>query len=91
MAEVAASAGVAPRPHAKTHKLVQVAERQLAAGSDGLTVAELAAAELFGEHGMRNLFVAYPLWGESKVARPCDLASNSRSVSPPIRPRSRRA
>jgi D-serine deaminase-like pyridoxal phosphate-dependent protein len=76
MAHLAASAGVRLRPHAKTHKLVQVAQLQLAAGSDGLTVAKLGEAELFAEHGIRNLLVAYPLWGASKWERLCDLAEH---------------
>lgn len=74
MAAFARSAGVRLRPHAKTHKLVEVAERQLAAGSAGLTVAKLGEAELFAENGIRDLFIAYPLWGESKWRRLCDLA-----------------
>ncbi len=47
MAELARAAGVKLRPHAKTHKLIEVAERQLAAGAAGLTVAKLGEAELF--------------------------------------------
>jgi len=75
MAALASSAGIGLRPHAKTHKLVEVAQRQLAAGSAGLTVAKLGEAELFAEHGIRDLFIAYPLWGESKWRRLCELAS----------------
>jgi D-serine deaminase-like pyridoxal phosphate-dependent protein len=76
MAALASSAGVGLRPHAKTHKLVEVAERQLAAGSAGLTVAKLGEAELFADNGIRDLFIAYPLWGESKWRRLCDLAEH---------------
>ena len=36
--------GIAIRPHAKTHKSVEVARRQLAAGAVGLTVATLGEA-----------------------------------------------
>lgn len=74
MASLASAAGVRLRPHAKTHKLVEVAERQLAAGSDGLTVAKLGEAEAFAEHGISNLLIAYPLWGEQKRRRLCALA-----------------
>jgi D-serine deaminase-like pyridoxal phosphate-dependent protein len=77
MAELASSASVRLRPHAKTHKLVQVAERQIAAGSEGLTVAKLGEAELFAEHGVRDLFIAYPLWGERKWERLCRLAESA--------------
>lgn len=77
MAKLAADAGVRLRPHAKTHKLVQVAERQIAAGSDGLTVAKLGEAELYTSHGIRNLFIAYPIWGEAKWERLCRLAADA--------------
>jgi D-serine deaminase-like pyridoxal phosphate-dependent protein len=75
MAQLAAGAGVALRPHAKTHKLLPVADRQMAAGCTGLTVAKLGEAELFARHGIGDLFVAYPVWGEEKWRRLCDLAA----------------
>ena len=65
MAAAAAAAGVALRPHAKTHKCVEVARRQLAHGAVGLTVATLAEAELFASGGCPSVFIAYPLWAGS--------------------------
>jgi len=65
MAAMAAAAGVALRPHAKTHKCVEVARRQLAHGAVGLTVATLAEAELFASGGCPSVFIAYPLWAGS--------------------------
>jgi D-serine deaminase-like pyridoxal phosphate-dependent protein len=53
--------GVALRPHAKTHKSVEVARRQLAAGAVGLTVATVGEAEVFAAAGIEDLFIAYPL------------------------------
>ena len=38
MQAVAAAAGVVLRPHAKTHKCLEVGRRQLAHGAVGLTV-----------------------------------------------------
>jgi D-serine deaminase-like pyridoxal phosphate-dependent protein len=78
MAQLAADAGVSLRPHAKTHKLLQVADRQVAAGCAGLTVAKLGEAELFARHGIGDLFVAYPVWGAGKWRRLCDLAAKAR-------------
>lgn len=69
MAGVARDAGVAHRPHAKTHKTRQVAERQLAHGAVGVTVAKLGEAEAMVDAGFDDLFVAYPLVGEIKLAR----------------------
>jgi len=65
MATAADVAGVALRPHAKTHKCLEIARRQLAAGAIGLTVATLAEAELFAADGCPSVFIAYPLWAGS--------------------------
>jgi D-serine deaminase-like pyridoxal phosphate-dependent protein len=70
MADSAAAAGVALRPHAKTHKCVPLGRRQIALGATGLTVATLAEAELFAAGGVSDLFIAYPLWaGPERAAR----------------------
>jgi D-serine deaminase-like pyridoxal phosphate-dependent protein len=54
--------GVLLRPHAKTHKSIQIGRLQLAAGATGLTTATLAEAEVFAAAGFDDLFVAYPVW-----------------------------
>jgi len=64
MAAGAAAGGFALRPHAKTHKCLQVGSRQLAAGAVGLTVATVAEAEVFAEI-CDDLFIAYPLWADA--------------------------
>jgi D-serine deaminase-like pyridoxal phosphate-dependent protein len=69
MAEQAAVRGVALRPHMKTHKLVEVARRQLCAGAIGLTTAKLAEAEAMAAAGFDDLFVCYPLIGPEKLRR----------------------
>lgn len=69
MAAHATTVGVALRPHAKTHKCLEIAQRQLAAGAVGLTVATVGEAEVFAAI-CADLFIAYPLWAdESKGAR----------------------
>lgn len=68
MAEHARRLGVALRPHAKTHKSVEVARRQLAHGAVGLTVATVAEAETFADAGFDDLFIAYPIWAEGPRA-----------------------
>lgn len=76
VAERAAAAGVALRPHAKTHKCAEIARLQLEAGAIGLTVATIGEAEAFAEHGVEDVFVAYPLWLTDEAARRLrDLAS----------------
>jgi D-serine deaminase-like pyridoxal phosphate-dependent protein len=68
-ARAAADAGIALRPHAKTHKSPEIARRQLAAGAVGLTVATIGEAEVFVEHGCTDVFVAYPVWLDDDRAR----------------------
>jgi D-serine deaminase-like pyridoxal phosphate-dependent protein len=68
MAEKSQLLGLALRPHAKTHKCVQIAARQLAAGAVGLTVATLGEAEVFADAGCEDLFIAYPLWVDTARA-----------------------
>jgi D-serine deaminase-like pyridoxal phosphate-dependent protein len=65
MAALASAAGVALRPHAKTHKCLQIARRQLSHGAVGLTVATLPEAELFASDGCPSVLIAYPLWAGS--------------------------
>ncbi|GAA4754841.1 D-TA family PLP-dependent enzyme [Nocardioides endophyticus] len=65
----AAAAGVSLRPHAKTHKSPDIARLQLEAGAIGLTVATIGEAEVFAEHGVEDLFIAYPLWLSDDAAR----------------------
>lgn len=62
MASWAADHDVVLRPHAKTHKCAEIAQRQLEAGAVGLTVATIGEAEVFAEAGVVDLFIAYPLW-----------------------------
>lgn len=79
MASVMAERGVDLRPHAKTHKSIEVGRRQLAAGASGLTVGTIGEAEVFAAAGLDDLFIAYPLVPLGpKAARLRDLAGRSR-------------
>jgi D-serine deaminase-like pyridoxal phosphate-dependent protein len=62
MSGVAASRGIALRPHVKTHKIPQIARLQIASGATGLTVATISEAEVFIHDDFDDVFVAYPLW-----------------------------
>jgi D-serine deaminase-like pyridoxal phosphate-dependent protein len=77
MSKIAAEAGVKLRPHAKTHKMPQIAQMQLDAGSTGVTVAKLGEAEVMAAAGIRDLFIAYPIVGEAKLDRLCQLAGEN--------------
>ena len=49
------------RPHAKTHKSAAIAQWQLEGGAIGITVAKVGEAEIFAEHGVSDIRIAYPL------------------------------
>jgi D-serine deaminase-like pyridoxal phosphate-dependent protein len=79
MATAMRERGVALRPHAKTHKSIEIARRQLAAGAIGLTVATIGEAEVFADAGVEDLFIAYPVIAQgAKVERLRRLATRCR-------------
>lgn len=79
MAEFAAAHGLSLRPHAKTHKITEIAGLQLAAGATGLSVATIGEAEVFAAAGVRDLFIAYPLWlTKRKAGRLREVAGRAR-------------
>jgi D-serine deaminase-like pyridoxal phosphate-dependent protein len=61
--------GVRLRPHAKTHKVLEIAERQIRAGAAGLSLAKTSEAEVFAAAGFSDLFVAFPVVGADKGRR----------------------
>jgi D-serine deaminase-like pyridoxal phosphate-dependent protein len=69
MADRAHDLGLALRPHAKTHKCVEVARRQVALGAVGLTLATVGEAEVFADAGFTDLFIAYPVWAAGARGR----------------------
>ncbi len=77
MAKIARGGGVSLRPHAKTHKSVEIARRQLAAGAVGICCAKLGEAEALAEGGIGPLLVTSPVVGTAGVARLAALAEHS--------------
>ncbi len=61
MAERARRLEVALRPHIKTHKCVEIARRQRALGSRGITVSTLYEAKVFADHGFDDITWAFPV------------------------------
>ncbi len=75
-AEDAAGKGIALRPHGKTHKMPEIARRQLAHGAIGLTLATVSEAEVFADAGIDDIFIAYPVWpSPARAARIRSLAA----------------
>jgi D-serine deaminase-like pyridoxal phosphate-dependent protein len=69
MSRFAADRRIALRPHAKTHKCVQVARRQVARGAIGICVATIAEAEVMAGAGLRGLLITAEMVGEPKIRR----------------------
>lgn len=69
MAAHAKAAGIALRPHAKTHKCVEVAKRQVAAGALGVCVATIREAEAMAEGGIGGLLITSEMVGRDKIER----------------------
>ena len=63
------AAGVANRPHIKTHKSPLLAQAQIAAGARGITCQKLGEAEVMAEAGIDDILISYNLIGEEKMAR----------------------
>jgi D-serine deaminase-like pyridoxal phosphate-dependent protein len=68
-AREAAAAGKKLRPHAKAHKSVEIAKRQIAAGACGICVATASEAEMMANAGIEGLLLTSPVADPLKVAR----------------------
>ena len=53
--------GLRLRPHAKTHKSVALAQRQISGGAVGVCCAKLGEAEIFAAQGISDIRLPYPL------------------------------
>jgi D-serine deaminase-like pyridoxal phosphate-dependent protein len=63
------TAGVANRPHIKTHKSPVLARMQVAAGAKGITCQKLGEAEVMVEGGLDDILISYNLLGAQKMGR----------------------
>lgn len=78
MAEYCADHRINLRPHTKTHKIPELARRQVALGAIGITVAKVGEAEVMADAGLGDILIAYPIVGESKLRRLIALAGRVR-------------
>jgi len=62
-------AGVANRPHIKTHKSPVLARMQVAAGAKGITAQKLGEAEVMAEGGLDDILISYNILGSEKTGR----------------------
>src|SRR3954465_1410638 len=74
------AAGVANRPHIKTHKSPMLAKMQIAAGAKGITCQKLGEAEVMADAGIDDILISYNLIGEEKMARLGSLQSKANMI-----------
>ena len=70
-------AGLANRPHIKTHRSVAWALRQLELGAKGVTVQTVGEAEVMADADIAELFLATNTLGAAKLARLAAVAKRS--------------
>ena len=63
------AAGVANRPHIKTHKSPELARLQREAGARGITCQKLGEAEVMADGGLDDILISYNILGEEKLGR----------------------
>jgi D-serine deaminase-like pyridoxal phosphate-dependent protein len=69
MAAFAKTRGLALRPHAKTHKSIEIARLQLKAGAVGVCCAKLGEAEALAAGGIGAILITSPVVTPQAVAR----------------------
>lgn len=77
MATLVAQHGVALRPHAKTHKSVDIAARQIAAGAVGVCCAKIGEAEVLADGGIAGILITSPVAAPTAIARLAKLAATA--------------
>ena len=65
------------RPHAKAHKMLQIAGKQIEEGANGLTVSKISEMEVFADGGFLDLYLAYELTSKEKINKLFDIAKTA--------------
>ena len=69
--------GIAFRPHIKTHKIPDIARRQLDAGATGIACQKVSEAEVFADAGFADIQIPYNIVGARKTRRLAALAKRA--------------
>lgn len=77
MAALTARHGVGLRPHAKTHKSVDIAQRQIAAGASGVCCAKIGEAEVLADGGIAGILITSPVAAPRAIERLAALAARA--------------
>jgi len=63
------------RPHTKSHKIPELAKRQMM--GQGITVAKIGEAEVMLDAGITDILIAYPIIGRGKTEKLAELATRA--------------
>lgn len=63
------AAGLALRPHIKTHKSVYFTHKQLEAGASGITCQKIGEAEVMADAGVQDILITFNIIGQNKLKR----------------------
>ena len=69
--------GINFRPHIKTHKIPDIARRQIEAGAVGIACQKVSEAEVFADAGFSDIQIPYNIVGERKTRRLAALAKRA--------------
>jgi D-serine deaminase-like pyridoxal phosphate-dependent protein len=72
--------GIALRPHAKTHKSVDIARRQIDAGAVGVCCAKIGEAEVMVDGGVSGVLITSPVAAPAAVVRLGQLAARANGL-----------
>ena len=78
MQKLANASGKNLRPHAKTHKLPEVAMWQVEAGAIGICVQKTSEAEVMVSRGIKDVFISNEIIGTTKTDRIARLAVDAK-------------
>lgn len=77
MADHCRNLGIALRVHTKSHKIPEIAHRQIAAGAIGVACQKLGDAEVMVAGGIRDILIPYNIVGKKKTERLLRLAKRA--------------
>jgi D-serine deaminase-like pyridoxal phosphate-dependent protein len=78
MADYSRTHNLLLRPHTKSHKIPELAKRQVASGATGITVAKVGEAEVMLAAGIDDILIAYPILGAVKTMRLAEMAERAK-------------
>jgi len=68
------------RPHAKSHKISEIAKMQIKHGAIGICVATLYEAEVMSKNNIENILITTPITNLNSESKLCKLIKSSKTI-----------